>query len=468
MNKELNSLSVRQLTELYRKKEVSPVEVTTALFEAIDQRKDLNAWATLSPELALQQAKEAEKRLLSGQPKSLMDGIPYGVKDIIYTKGIRTTMCSRVCENFVPEYNAGVIDALEDAGAVLLGKLNTQEFATSAYCDASIFGPVHNPLNDTKIPGGSSGGNGAALAAHLCPASVGADCAGSIRIPSAICGTVGMRPTFGRVSNFGAYAHSENTDCIGPMTRTVYDNAIMMGTMAVYDKRDPFSANRPSEDFTMGIEEPLKGVRIGVLREVYYDTADTRVRDAVEDSVALLKELGAEIQELKHPDPDGQYAAAAHTVRICDMYSNSRRYINESPELFFPATLEHMKTGEGYKAWQYIDAQKLRAEFRKKMTEEMAKLDALVMPTMPIIAPNRGQREMSVNGKVQPLSILFSLYTIYGTGLGFPCLSMPCGAAEGNLSISVQLMGKAFDEAKVYRAGYHLEQALKGKEKIYR
>ena len=468
MNKELNLLSVRQLTKLYRKKEVSPVEVTAALYEVINERKNLNAWATLSPELALQQAKEAEKRFLSGQPKSLMDGIPYGVKDIIYTKGIRTTMCSRVCENFVPEYNAGVIDSLENAGAVLLGKLNTQEFATSAYCDASIFGPVHNPLNDTKIPGGSSGGNGAALAAYLCPASVGADCAGSIRIPSAICGTVGMRPTFGRVSNYGAYAHSENTDCIGPMTRTVYDNAVMMSTMGAYDKRDPFSANLPSNDYTKELERPLDGVRIGVLREVYYNTADTRVRDAVEDAVALLQELGAEIRNLRHPDPDGKYAAAAHTVRICDMYSNSRRYINDSPELFFPATLAHMKTGEPYAAWQYIEAQKLRAEFRKKMTDEMAEIDAAVMPTMPIIAPDRGQREMVVNGNIQPLSILFSLYTIYGTGLGFPCLSMPCGKAEGNLSISIQLMGKAFDEATVYRVGYHLEQALKGREKIYK
>ncbi len=457
MDTTIEQLSISELAAKYRDGSLSPVRVTQRLLEVIGQRKDINAWATVSDELALSQARQSEARFRQGAPLGPMDGIPYGMKDVIYTKGVRTTMCSRIYQDFVPDYNAAVVDRLEQAGAVLLGKLNTHEFASAATCDRSIFGPIRNPFDPEMIPGGSSGGNAAALAVHACPASVGTDCSGSLRIPSAICGVVGMRPTFGLVSRYGVYPASDSVDCVGPMTRTVRDNAIMLTVMAGYDPRDPGSADVPRQDYTADIEKPLHDLTIGVPRVLYADSADRRIRDAVDSAINLLTDMGATLRQVPDPDPDRTYNQAFQVIRISEIYANNRKNLDQVPDLFFPETRKHMSSGKDCAAWEYVEAQKLARQFKDMVRRSMEDVDLWIMPTVPMLPSPINAREVEVNGKMYPLFLMFSLYTIYSTGLGFPSLSIPCGMTDNGFPIGLQLLGKEFDERLLYRIAYQLE-----------
>jgi aspartyl-tRNA(Asn)/glutamyl-tRNA(Gln) amidotransferase subunit A len=296
----IGTLGISDLSGAYRKKQLSPVEVVRALFENIRQKQpDYNLFIRLTEDAAFHATAEAEKRIRRGNPRSLLDGIPFGVKDIIYTKAIPTTMGSQIYKNFLPGYNAGVVERLYDAGAVLMGKLNTQQFALGPTGDRSSAGAARNPHNREKICGGSSSGSAAAVAAGLLPLSIGTDTGGSIRIPAHFCGVIGMKPTFGRVSLHGILPVSEELDHAGPLTRTVRDNAMALNIIAGHDPNDHFSVNIPAcADYTRAIGKPVKGAVIGVPFSFFSDCIQPGVLSAVNNAIRVLEKQGAIMKNL--------------------------------------------------------------------------------------------------------------------------------------------------------------------------
>ncbi len=288
--------SLTDLARAFRERLLSPVEVVGTLLERIEATgRELNAFITVLPERALEEAARAEQEILGGRYRGPLHGVPVGLKDLIYTEGVRTTMGSAFFKDYVPDYSATVALKLEEAGAVLVGKTNTHEFAYGPTGDRSYFGPTRNPHDPRRISGGSSGGSGAAVAASLLYAALGSDTAGSIRIPSALCGVVGMKPTFGRVSKHGVFPLSWTLDHVGPLTRTVEDNALVMNTLAGHDPKDPYSANEPAEDFTRDLGRGVGGGLVGVPEDFYFEHLENEVGERLREAIEVFLFLGAEV-----------------------------------------------------------------------------------------------------------------------------------------------------------------------------
>ncbi len=460
MNETIRNLGIKELGELYRKRELSPVEVTKNLLELIHSDKEINAFITVTDEKALRDAQKSEQRFLKEGPLSPMDGIPYSAKDNYFTKGILTTIGSAIYKDFYPEYNASVINRLDGAGAVLVGKNNTHEFASGATNDVNFCGPCKNPRNLSKVPGGSSGGSAAALAAHMVPAAIGTDTTGSLRLPASCCGVVGMKPTQGRVSKYGVYPLSNSLDHTGPLTRSVEDSAILLGAMAGYDPLDPMSLNVPAADFTQEIGENVKNLVIGVPYGIFEDTTEYCVYDDVMKSIAILRDMGAVIKPMEDPDPTKEYGEACKIVRICEAYDLHRNNLEEKGELYSPEIFNAMQVGRGYHAYEYIEAMRLRGEFKNKFTNMMDGVDAMLMPTMPLLPSNIYQREVFIRGIKHSIFTRYNLFTLIPSFTGFPALSIPCGFNSENLFSSLQILTKAFGESRAYRIGYQVEKAL--------
>src|SRR5918994_7371803 len=290
------------LATALRERRLSPVEVVGALLERIETvDKELNAFITVLPQRALEEAARAEKEILHGEYRGPLHGIPVGLKDLIYTKGVRTTMGSAFFEDHVPDHNATVVSKLEEAGAIIIGKTNTHEFAYGPTGDGAYFGPTRNPHDPTRIPGGSSGGSGAAVAAELCYAALGSDTAASVRVPAALCGTVGMKPTFGRVSKSGVFPLAWTLDHVGPLTRTVEDNAFLLNALAGYDAQDPFSVDRLAEDFTRNLRCSVRGGSVGVPVNHYFANVESEVEERVREATEVFRSLGVEVREIEIP-----------------------------------------------------------------------------------------------------------------------------------------------------------------------
>ena len=460
MSTKIEKLGIAQLVELYEKKQLSPVEVVENQLRLIEETKNLNMFITVTGELAMAQARQSQQRYAAGKPLGKMDGVPYCAKDNIYTKGIRTTMASEIFKDFYPDENATVIDILNGSGALLLGKTNTHEFASGSTTDVSYFGPVKNPRNSSKVPGGSSGGSGAALAADICPASLGGDTTGSVRLPAAACGVVGMKATHGRVSAHNVYPLSGSLDQIGPMTKNVADNALLLGAITGYDPLDSRSLMLPPGDFECEIGRSVNGMKIGVPYAMYQDIAQRPVCLAIDNVVSLLGQGGAQIVELDSPDPDGCATAACRIVRICEAYAIHRENILKHPDKINSEILSQMKLGDAFKAFEYVDALKNRTQFRERFREHIKDVDVMITPTTPILPTDIGAREVDIRGAKQSVFSLFNMFTIIASFTGFPALSMPCAVEVGNLPIGVQLMGPEFSEPKIYRVAHWLETQL--------
>lgn len=453
--------SLSRLSDAIQKKHLSPVDITRKLIKRIEKvNPKVNAYITVLEEQALEDAQKAEQDMMAGHWKGQLHGIPISLKDVIYTKDIKTTMGSQLYKNFIPDYDATVVDRLKQSGAIIIGKLNTHEFAYGPSGDRSCFGPVRNPYDLSKMSGGSSSGSAAALASLLCFGALGTDTGGSIRIPSSMCGVVGMKPTFGRISKYGVYPLSPTLDHIGPMTRTVRDNAILLNALAGYDHRDPYSIKTASEDFTLLLNKGIKGSIIGIPSTFYFEKIEPEVEKQLSKALEVFKSLGAEICSIDIQQLH-QISLAQQIIIKHEAYAVHKKLIESHGELYDGEVKERLLTGALLETSEYAEAQQMKKfaiqEFNKAFTE----VDVILTPTLPIEPSHIGQREVTIHGSVEHIHAMLSRFTGPTNLNGFPSLSIPGGFSSSGMPIGFQLIGKPFDEANLYRFAHSFEQETK-------
>lgn len=434
----------------------------------------LNTFITICEERALAQAEAADKRIKEGKALPLT-GIPIGAKDLLTVKDIRMTCGSKILENYVAPYNATVVEKLEAAGAVILGKLNMDEFAMGSSNEHSAFGPVKNPIDETRIPGGSSGGSAAAVAAGECIATLGTDTGGSIRQPAAMCGVVGLKPTYGRVSRYGLTAFASSLDQIGPLAANVEDAAIMLKTISGHDPKDATSINKPVPDYTDSLKKDVKGLKIGIPKEYFVKGLSKEIESSVRTALEKLKKMGAELEEISLPHTD--YALACYYIiapaecsanlarfdgvrygrRAKDVKDIKELYERSRAEGFGPEVTLRIMVGtyvlsSGYYDAYYRKAQCTRTLITNDFTEAFKEVDIIVTPTTPTTAFKLGEKTDD------PLQMYLSdIFTIPVNLAGLPAMSLPCGKDKQGLPIGMQIIGRHFDEETVLRVGYNYE-----------
>jgi aspartyl-tRNA(Asn)/glutamyl-tRNA(Gln) amidotransferase subunit A len=451
MSNDMLYWDLASLSKAIRKREVSPVEITRNLLDRIHSaNKQLNAYITVSADEALAAASEAEREIVAGNIKGDLHGIPIALKDLIYTKDIKTTMGSEIYSNFIPDHDAAVVEKLKTAGAVILGKLNTHQFAYGTTGDRSYFGAIRNPYDTSKIAGGSSSGSGAAVAASLCYAALGTDTGGSIRIPSSFCGIVGMKPTFGRVSKYGVFPLCWSLDHVGPMTRTVKDNAMMLNVLSGYDQRDPYSKKTETEDFTRFLDQGIKGRVIGIPSSFYFENVSEEVKSNIEQAVETFRRLGAEIKIIDIPIMKEVTASFLMTLKS-ESYTFHKEELFNHEGRWDEEIRERLLTGSTVKADEYIRAQQIRIMAVREFNRVFNEVEILITPTVPILPFDINQREIELNGSKEHVSSVLNRLTGPTSLIGFPSLSIPCGFSQSGLPIGLQLIGKPLDEANIYQ-----------------
>jgi aspartyl-tRNA(Asn)/glutamyl-tRNA(Gln) amidotransferase subunit A len=442
--------TIRELGERYRKRDLSPVEVTRTLLGRIEQLDPmLHAFITLTADRAMADARAAEAALQRGDARPLL-GIPVAHKDIYCTRGIRTTGGSALLADWLPEDDATCVQRWQEAGTVLLGKLITHEFAFGLQLPGHRFLPARNPWNTAHIPGGSSSGSGAALAAGLVVGATGSDTGGSIRGPAAFCGIVGLKPTYGRVSRAGVLSLSWTLDHTGPMARTVEDCAYLLQAMAGHDAADPASSRVPIDDYLAPLGQDIRGVKIGVPRAYFFDGIDAEVAQAFEGALTTLRELGAEVRDVTIPSL--HTTPAFLLILMAEAFAYHERDIREHPELYGDVLRERILTGALVTAAEYTQAQRLRAQLCREMTEVLRDVDVLATPTAPAPATPFTLAQDPEFGFPRSNMPPFNL-------TGLPTLALPCGFTSSELPLSLQLAGRPFDEGMVLRVGHAYEQA---------
>lgn len=472
---QLWELTIGEARTLLDKREVSSVELTRALLERLAQVDPrIHAYLTVAGHQALEQAQEADHRLSSGERTPVL-GIPLAIKDVICTKGLATTCGSRILENFLPPYDATVVEWLRRDGAVFLGKTNMDEFAMGSSTEHSAFGPTRNPWDPERIPGGSSGGSAAAVAAQECLGALGSDTGGSIRQPAACCGIVGMKPTYGRVSRFGLVAFASSLDQIGPMTKDVGDCAILLNAIAGHDPRDSTSVPVPKPDYTRALGRDLTGSRIGRLQEA--QGVQPEVSRAVDDALEVMASLGAEVVEVRLPHM--RYALPSYyLIAPAEASSNLARYdgvkygfrCGEEDGLlemyrctrsrgFGPEVKRRIMLGTyalsaGYYEAYYRKASQVRTLIIEDFKEAFRLCDAIVTPTSPTTAFRLGER------LEDPIQMYVSDYfTIPANMAGLPAISLPCGMDAQGLPIGLQIIGAHFQEERILRVAHAFQEA---------
>ena len=453
---ELCFLSIADLAHQIQRREVSPLEVTRAYLDriqAIDGQ--LNSYISLTAERALEEAKAAEAAIQAGTYRGPLHGIPLAHKDIVVTKGIKTTCGSQVLKDALPDYDGAVIERLQAAGSVLLGKLNMNEFAT--IIPSPYFGPVNNPWNLEHSPGGSSSGSGAAVAAGLCAGSLGTDTGGSIRIPAAFCGTVGLKASHGRISLYGVTPLAWSLDHIGPLTRTVKDAALMLQALAGYDRRDFVSSQTPVVDYTAKLSGEITGMRLGVPTRFFPDYTDPEVQSAFEQAVQVMTDLGAQIEDVELPELDRVWPDIAEVLLNAEANVWHEPYLQTQADDYGSKVRRFLERGKPTLATDYVKAQHAQGRFRQDMQARFGRLDAILTPGELIPAPRHDARSATINGReVKLMSALISATCPFNV-TGQPALSVPCGFTRDGLPIALQIVGKAFDEAAVLQIGHAYE-----------
>ena len=448
--------TLETLAHSLRERRLSPVEVVRALLERIEADES-NSFITVTAERALGEASRAEAEILAGRYRGPLHGVPVGLKDLIYTRGVRTTMGSRFFAEYVPDHSATVARKLEEAGSLLIGKTNTHEFAYGPTGDRSYFGPTRNPHDTRGITGGSSSGSGAAVAAGLCYGALGSDTGGSIRIPAALCGTVGMKPTFGRVSKWGVFPLSWSLDHVGPLTRSVRDNAMMLNVLAGHDPADPHSADRPAEDFTRDLETDLRRARIGLPSTFYFEHVDEEVQAHIREAVEIFASLGAEVREVEIPNL-WDTLEAQRLILAAEAYAVHEERLKNEPEKFDEEVRERLMDGERPKAYRYANARRRGMLATDEFDRALDGVDVILTPSVSITATEIGQREISIEGYEEDVRSALTRFTGPTDLTGHPSLSVPCG--EKGLPVGLQLIGRHFDEATLYRFGHAYERAV--------
>jgi aspartyl-tRNA(Asn)/glutamyl-tRNA(Gln) amidotransferase subunit A len=475
--KHLTTLTITALGASYRSGETTPSEVVRAYFDRIDALDPkIRAYLTVTREQGLAQAAEADARFKAGRPRGPLDGIPLAIKDVVCTGGVRTTCASKILETFVPPYDATVVARLIAAGAVLLGKTNMDEFAMGSSTENSGFFPTRNPWDLSRVPGGSSGGSAAAVAADLTAGALGTDTGGSIRQPAAFCGSVGVKPTYGRVSRYGLIAFASSLDQIGPIAKDVADAALLLRVIAGHDPLDSTSAAVPVPDYLAFLGQEVAGLRLGVPDEYFIEGTDPEVGRAVRDAVGLLETLGAGTEPISLPTTDCALAAY-YLIAPAEASSNLARYdgvkygfrarggkdliemYGRTRALGFGAEVKRRimlgtyALSAGYYEAYYGKAQRVRTLVRRDFQRAFERVDLVVCPTTPNVAFKLGEKE-------DPLQMyLNDVFTIPVNLAGLPGISIPCGFTLAGLPIGLQLIGKPFDEATLLRVAHAYEQA---------
>ena len=445
MSDEVAYATIRELGAHYRARRLSPVEVTRALLARIEKLDPgLNAFVTVTPERALADARAAEAALGRGDDRPLL-GIPVGHKDIYLTRGIRTTGGSALLADWVPEADATCVQRWHVAGTVLLGKLITHEFAMGLQFPGHRFRPARNPWNVEHIPGGSSSGSGAALAAGFVHGATGSDTGGSIRGPAAFCGIVGLKPTYGRSSRAGVLTLSWTLDHTGPMARTVEDCALLMQPLAGHDPADPASSRAPVDDYVGALAGGVRGVKIGVPRNYFFDGVDPEVARAFEESLRTLRELGAEVRDVRIPSLDATHSFLL--ILLAEAYAYHERDLRERPELYGDVLRERLQAGGVVTASEYVQAQRIRSEICRETAAVLHDVDVLATPTTPKPATPFTLAHDPDFGFPRSNMPPFNL-------TGLPALALPCGFSSSGLPLSLQLAGRPFEEALVLRVGH--------------
>ncbi|MGC1967961.1 MAG: Asp-tRNA(Asn)/Glu-tRNA(Gln) amidotransferase subunit GatA [Candidatus Acidiferrales bacterium] len=469
--------TISGVREALQSKKISARELTREFYSRIDSRNlELNAYLTLCPERAYAQADRVDAVIGQGATLPPLAGVPVALKDVLSTRGVRTTCGSRILENYVPAYDATAIERLEAAGAVILGKTNCDEFAMGSSNENSAYGPVRNPIATDRVPGGSSGGSAAAVAACLAVIALGTDTGGSIRQPGAYCGIPATMPTYGRVSRYGLIAFASSLDRIGPFTTNIADAAAVMAVLAGHDPNESTAAAVAVPDYASAIERPVHGLRIGVPEDYFGEGIDPEVKGKIEAGIALLEKLGCKRVSLKMPHTS--YAIATYyIVATAEASSNLARYDGVRYGLRVPgATLMEMyrKTRErgfgpevkrrimlgtyalssGYYDAYYLRAQKVRALIARDFAEAFEKADAIITPTSPTPAFKLGEKT------ADPLAMyLADIYTVTGSLAGVPGISVPCGKTKCGLPIGMQIFGPHFGEARMLQLSRAFEKA---------
>lgn len=473
---ELYQRTAHQLHEMLLRKEVTSREITESVVKRIEEVEGrVHAYITRTPDLALEQAAAADARIQKGNAGPLT-GIPLAIKDVICTQGVVTTCGSHILDNFIPPYDATVVEKLKAAGAVFLGKANMDEFAMGSSTENSSFGATHNPWDLERIPGGSSGGSAAAVAADECIASLGSDTGGSIRQPAACCGVVGMKPTYGRVSRYGLVAFSSSLDQIGPFGKDIRDTAMVLSAISGHEPRDSTSMNLPVPDFTRALTGDVRGMVLGIPRELSGEGLDPEVSSAVQRAVETLKKLGAKTVEVSLPH--SEYALAVYyIIAPCEASSNLARFdgvkygfrakgIQDLQDMYQETRRQGFGTevkrrimlgtyalSAGYYDAYYLKASRVRTLIRDDFERAFERCDVIVMPTAPTPAFKLGEK---VDDPLQ--MYLSDIFTIPCNLAGIPGLSLPCGFTREGLPIGLQILGNHFQEEKILQAAYAFEQ----------
>ena len=456
---EICYMSAGDLSKLVQNKAISPVEIIEAHLTRIDATEPvLNSFITLLADEARGAALQAEKDIQAGRYKGPLHGIPVALKDLYDTGGVRTTSGSRIFDNFIPTEDCTVAAKFQQAGAILVGKLNMHPFAYGPTGENLDYGHMHNPWNPDMVTGGSSGGSGSAAAAGQCTITTGSDTGGSIRIPAALCGIVGLKPTYGLVSRHGLTALSWSLDHPGPMTRTVEDAAITMNVIAGHDPKDVASAKVDIPDYTSALTGDIKGLRIGIVKEYFETPLDPQVRKAVMDAIGLLESMGAEVKEVSYP-MFNQSQAISSTVLMSEATAYHRDLLEKDGHQIYEPVRQRLEAGLFISAAEYLRAQQARTIFDNQGRRLLDDVDLLAGPTEPVTAPRimaskvmAGEQEVGVVGALTQYTRPYNIN-------GFPAISVPCGFSDENMPIGLQLAGKPFDELTVLRAAHAYEQA---------
>ena len=450
MSDEIAYATIGELGARYRKRDLSPVEVTQALLARIEKLDPiLHAFVTLTADSALAEARSAEEALRRGDARPLL-GIPVAHKDIYLTRGVRTTGGSALLADWIPDEDATCVQRWRAAGTVQLGKLITHEFAFGLQFPGHRFPPAKNPWNLDHIPGGSSSGSGTALAAGLVTGATGSDTGGSIRGPAAFCGIVGLKPTYGRSSRAGVLTLSWTLDHTGPMARTVQDCAFLLQPLAGYDPADPASSRAPVDDYVAPLGRDIRGLKIGVPRAYFLEEVDAEVARAFEEALETLRRLGAEVRDVQIPSLRGAHSFLL--ILMAEAYAYHESDIREHPELYGDVLRERILAGALVTASEYTQAQRIRAEICRETAEVLKTVDVLASPTA--LKPATPFAQAFDPEFAFPKSNMapFNL-------TGLPTLALPCGFSASGLPVSFQLSGRPFEEATVLRAGHAYEQA---------
>lgn len=474
----LLDLTAVELAGQIKSGKTTAVEAMEAVIANIDSKEEeLNCYVTFDREAALSAAKEAQKKIEAGELTGPLTGVPIAIKDNMCTEGVLTTCSSKILGNFIPQFSSEAVKRIEEAGAVVIGKTNMDEFAMGSTTETSAYGPTKNPWNTEHVPGGSSGGSAAAVAANECFCALGSDTGGSIRQPASYCGVVGMKPTYGTVSRYGLIAYGSSLDQIGPLCKDVTDCATIMEVIASHDKKDSTSVERKDTDFTSALVDDVAGMRIGIPRDYFGEGLDPQVKEAVLSAAEVLKSKGAIVEEfdlslVEYAIPTYYTIAAAEASSNLERFDGVKygfrakdydglhsMYKKTRSEGFGPEVKRRIMLGSfvlssGYYDAYYLKALRVKAMIKKAFDEAFAKYDVILGPVAPTTAPKLG------SSLADPIKMyLGDIYTISVNLAGLPGISVPCGKDDNGLPIGVQLIGDCFNEKKLIQTAYAYEQA---------